>query len=76
MENEPVTLKQDNLFDLLGSESEKTEPKDLFGGFVDANNTNNDVFNQFTSKITSNVNISLKIIIFNNFKINYFYSGW
>lgn len=52
----PVTSKQDNLFDLLGSEAEKTESKDLFGGFVDSSNANNDIlFDPFISKTNSNV---------------------
>lgn len=52
----PVTSKQDNLFDLLGSETEKTEPKDLFGGFVNSSNTNNEIlFDPFVSKTNSNV---------------------
>lgn len=56
IEDEPITSKQDNLFDLLGPESEKTEPKDLFGGFVDATNTNNDIlFDPFVSKTNSSV---------------------
>lgn len=53
--------KQDNLFDLLGSEnpeSEKTESKDLFGGFVNAttSSTNDILFNPFVSKPNSQVN--------------------
>jgi hypothetical protein len=58
LDDEPViTPKQDNLFDLLGTESEKTESKDLFGGFVDATNTNNDIlFDPFITKASSNVN--------------------
>lgn len=58
IEDEPeVTLKQNNFFDLLGTESEKTESKDLFGGFVDASITNNDIlFDPFVSKASSNVN--------------------
>lgn len=56
IEDESVETKQDNLFDLLGHESEKTESKDLFGGFVNATNTNDDIlFNPFVSKPNSNV---------------------
>lgn len=61
LEDESVTLKQENLFDLLGSESDKTESKDLFGGFVNATNTNNDdIFNPFVSKTNSNVSNNAK----------------
>lgn len=49
-------MKQDNLFDLLGSECEKTESKDLFDDFVNTTNTTNDIlFDPFVSKTNSNV---------------------
>ncbi|CAI6348087.1 unnamed protein product [Macrosiphum euphorbiae] len=55
IDDEPVASKPDNLFDLLGPESEKTESKDLFGGFVNSSNTNNDIlFDPFVSKTNSN----------------------
>lgn len=58
MEDESVTPKKDNLFDLFGPEPEKTESKDLFGGFVNATNTANDIlFDPFVSKTNSNVSI-------------------
>lgn len=80
MEDEPVISKKENLFDLLGSESEKTEPKDLFGGFVNATNTNNDdFFNPFVSK--TNTNVCYKIIlsiVCNNYSFFFFliHVGW
>jgi len=58
IEDEQIIPKQDNLYDLLGPESEKTEPKDLFGGFVNAVNTNTNtdiLFDPFISKKNSNV---------------------
>jgi len=60
IDDEPVTSKTDDLFDLLGPESEKPESKDLFGGFVNASNTNNDIlFDPFVSKTNSNVSSQL-----------------
>lgn len=64
IKDEPITSKQDNLFDLLGTESEKTESKDLFGGFVNATNTNNDIlFDPFVLNTNSNVSKNLKMYI-------------
>lgn len=64
IDDESDTLKSDNLFDLLGSESEKTESKDLFGGFVNASNTSNDIlFDPFVSKTNLNVSTKFTIIL-------------
>ncbi|XP_050429308.1 cyclin-G-associated kinase isoform X2 [Adelges cooleyi] len=52
IEDEPAKSKKEDLFDLLGSENNKTDnSKDLFDGFVEATNTNNDIlFDSFVSK--------------------------
>lgn len=56
IDDDPFISKQDNLFDLLGPESNKTESKDIFGGFVNATSTNDDIlFDSFVSKSDSNV---------------------
>lgn len=55
IEDEPIISKSDNFFDLLGAESEKTESKDIFGGFVNATSTNNILFDEFVLKSDSKV---------------------
>jgi len=76
LEDEPVTLKQENVFDLLESESEKIESKDFFGGFVDTTNTNNeDIFNPFVSKTNSNVSNKIVLnIACNNYNLFLFFN--
>ncbi|VVC36782.1 Hypothetical protein CINCED_3A000994 [Cinara cedri] len=55
MEDETITAKKDNLFDLLGPETDNTESKDLFGGFVDVTSEDNNIlFDPFVSKTNSN----------------------
>lgn len=63
IEDETVTAEKDqNLFDLLGSETEKTESKNLFGEFVNNTSTaDNNLFNPFVSQTNPNVSIKKQL---------------